>query len=129
MRLQQLDQQLRESELALSQITFKIDELRAETMRNQNELELLKSEDRQTLLQRNELERSLAEGEAQIRNKRMRLSLVKNDRELLALTHEVESLKESNQQLEADLLGRMEVAEQGAPRIAELTEKINKLET
>ena len=129
MRLQQLDQQLRESQQALSQITTRIDDLRAQATQNKDELELEKAEDRQALLQRNEVERSLAEGEAQIRNKRMRLSLVKNDRELLALTHEVEALKENNQQLEADLLMRMESAEQRTPRIAELTEALNKLET
>jgi len=54
----------------------------------------------------------------------MRLSLIRNERELQALGHEVESLKESNQRLETELLGRMEVSDQHAGRLKELTELI-----
>ena len=65
-------------------------------------------EDQQAAAARRDLEHELAEGEAQIRNKRMRLNLVRNDKELQALGHEVESLKETNQRLEAELLAPME---------------------
>ena len=54
----------------------------------------------------------------------MRLNLVRNDKELQALGHEVESLKESNQRLESEVLASMEAAEPRAPRIKELTELI-----
>jgi predicted nucleic acid-binding Zn-ribbon protein len=124
MSLQALDQDLREQEQALAKITGRIDELRAATEQAEAELETLKTEEQQALLARKELERTLAEGEEQIRDKRMRLSLIRNERELQALGHEVESLKESNQRLETELLGRMEVSEQHAGRLKELTELI-----
>src|SRR5438270_12995972 len=111
MRLQVLDQELREHEQALANVTGQVDELRSAADKSHAELEQLKAEDQQLLLSRKELENSLAEGEEQIRNKRMRLSLIKNDRELQALQHEVDSLKENNQRIEADLLARMETLE------------------
>jgi len=124
MGLQALDQELREQEQALAKITGRIDELREATAQAESELETLKTEEQQALLARKELERTLAEGEEQIRDKRMRLSLIRNERELQALGHEVESLKESNQRLETELLGRMEVSDQHAGRLKELTDLI-----
>ena len=120
MRLQVLDQDMREQEQALSKITGRIDELRVATEQAEGELEKLKAEEQQALLARKELERNLAEGEEQIRNKRMRLTLIRNERELQALGHEVESLKESNQRLEGEILARMEGTDQRAARLDEL---------
>ncbi len=120
MRLQVLDQDLREQGQALSKITGRIDELRGATEQAEGELEKLKAEEQEALLARKELERNLAEGEEQIRNKRMRLTLIRNERELQALGHEVESLKESNQRLEGEILTRMEGTDQRAARIDEL---------
>ena len=54
----------------------------------------------------------------------MRLNLMRNDKELQALGHEVESLKENNQRLEGEVLTPMEAAEPRAARIKELTELI-----
>ena len=68
-------------------------------------------EDKETTAARKKLERELAEAKRRIRNKRMRLNLVRNDKELQALTHEVESLKENNQRLEGELLTSMEGAD------------------
>jgi len=124
MSLQALDQELREQEQALAKITKRIDELRVATEQAETELETLKNEEQQALLARKELERTLAEGEEQIRDKRMRLSLIRNERELQALGHEVETLKESNQRLESELLSRMEVSDQHTGRVKELTELI-----
>jgi predicted nucleic acid-binding Zn-ribbon protein len=120
--LQTIDQELRFQEQELSKITARVDELQARVELASTELEQLKEEEREAALARRELERTLAEGEVQIRNKRMRLSLIKNDRELQALGHEVEVLKESNQRLEGDLLARMEGGDQRGARLQELTE-------
>src|SRR5262249_38594731 len=124
MNLQALDQELREQEQALAKITKRIDELRTATEQAETELDTLRNEEQQALLARKELERTLAEGEEQIRDKRMRLSLIRNERELQALGHEVETLKESNQRLESELLSRMEVSDQHTGRVKELTELI-----
>jgi predicted nucleic acid-binding Zn-ribbon protein len=77
---------------------------------------------------RRQLEKELAEGEARIRNKRMRLNQVRNDKELQALAHEVETQKETNQRLEADLLSLMEASEPRTVRLAELTPLVEHLQ-
>lgn len=120
--LQALDQQLRAQEQALSKITARVDELRARNEQSASELERLRADEQQAELARRELERALAAGEVEIRNKRMRLSQIKNERELQALGHEVESLKEGNQRLEAELLAKLEAADGRPQRIAEVSE-------
>ena len=112
--LQAIDQELRVQEQELSKITAKVDELAARVEQSAAELDQLKNEEREAAIARRELERTLAEGEVQIRNKRMRLSLIKNERELQALSHEVEVLKDSNQRIEAELLSRMDGGDRNA---------------
>src|SRR5215469_17109169 len=73
-----------------------------------------------------ELEQTLATGEARIRNKRMRLNLVRTDKELQALTHEVEALKDTNLRLESEVLALTEAADPRTARIKELGEAIAK---
>jgi hypothetical protein len=122
--LQAIDQELRFQEQELSKITARVDELQTRVEQSSAELERLKDEEREAALARRELERTLAEGEVLIRNKRMRLSLIKNDRELQALGHEVDVLKESNQRLEAELLTRMDGGEQRGAQLQELSETL-----
>jgi predicted nucleic acid-binding Zn-ribbon protein len=125
-QLQALDQQLRLREQELSRVTARVDELRVRVAQSASELERLHQEEQQSELARRELERTLAEGEVQIRNKRMRLSLIKNDRELQALAHEVDTLKETNQRLEADLLSRMEGGDQRSRQLQELSDGLKR---
>ena len=124
MALQSIDRQLQELGQSLSSIAGRVEQLRGEIETSGAELERLAEEDKQATATRRVLERELAEGEAQIRNKRMRLNLVRNDKELQALGHEVESLKENNQRLESEVLASMQAAEPRGPRIQELTELI-----
>jgi uncharacterized protein len=129
MSLQGLDRRLKELEESLTTISAPVDQLRVETENDKAELDRLSEEDQQALLVRKQTERELAEGEARIRNHRMRLNLIRNEKELQAIGHEVEALKENNQRLEAEVLSMMEAAEQRAPRIKELTELIAKRRT
>jgi len=122
MNLQDLDRHLRELEESLATISARVDQLRDEASKAASELEQLSEEDKHALLARKQQERELAEGEARIRNHRMRLNLIRNEKELQAIGHEVETLKESNQRLETEVLVQLEAAEQRAPRIKELTE-------
>src|SRR5215469_6570949 len=124
--LQAIDQELRSQEQELSRIGARVAELQGRVEQTAAEVEALKVQERESALARRELERTLAEGEVQIRNKRMRLSLIKNERELQALGHEVKMLKESNQRLEAELLTRMDGGEQNATRLQELTETLER---
>lgn len=124
MDLQVLDRQLQELELSLAAVAGRVDQLRAETEKNQAELQRLTEEDQQVAAARKRLEKELAEGEARIRNKRMRLNIVRTDKELQAVTHEVDSLKETNQKTEADLVALNDAVGSRATRIKELGEVV-----
>lgn len=124
MSLQTIDRELHELEGTLAHVAERIELLRQESEQQQAELDRLKAEEQETGTTRRRLEKELAEGEARIRNKRMRLNQVRNDKENLALGHEVDALKENNQRLEAEALALMEAAEPRSTRIAELTESI-----
>src|ERR1700683_4233684 len=126
MDLQIIDRQLQELEQSLSSIAGRVDQLRDENKSNQAELDRLTDQDKEITAARKKAERELAEGEVRIRNKRMRLTLVRNDKELQALTHEIESLKETNQRLESELLTSMEGGDARTARIKELTEALAK---
>ncbi len=122
MDLQVIDRQLQELELSLTSIAGRVDQIRDENTKNQSELDRLSEQDKEISTARKKAERELAEGEVRIRNKRMRLTLVRNDKELQALTHEVDTLKETNQRLESEILTSMEGADTRTARIKELTE-------
>ncbi len=124
MSLQVIDRQLQELEQSLSSIAGRVEQLRGQTEQNQAELTRLTEDDKQIALNRKKTEKELAEGEARIRNKRMRLNLVRNDKELQALAHEVDSLKDNNQRLEAEALALMEGQEARTQRIEELAKAV-----
>ena len=126
MDLQVIDRQLQELEQSLSSIAGRVDQLRDENKNYQAEFDRLSEQDKEISAARKKAERELAEGEVRIRNKRMRLTLVRNDKELQALTHEIETLKETNQRLETELLTSMEGADVRTARIKELNEAIAK---
>lgn len=126
MSLQAIDRELRELEETLCGVGRRVEELRGEIARGQAELDALNDEDQRAALGRRQVEKELAEGEARIRNKRMRLNQVRNETELQALTHEVETQKETNQRLESELLAQMESVEPRAARIAEMTAALEK---
>ena len=81
MSLQTIDRQLHELGHSLSSVAERVEQLRGEIETSQAELDRLTEEDQQAATARRHLERELADGEAQIRNKRMRLNLVRNDKE------------------------------------------------
>jgi predicted nucleic acid-binding Zn-ribbon protein len=126
MDLQNLDRKLRELEESLSTIAGRVNQLREHTAKHEAELEKLSGEEQEAAASRKKLERELAEGEARLRNKRMRQNLVRNDKELQALGHEVDSLKENNQRLEGELLVLMETATPRDAQLKELREAIEK---
>jgi predicted nucleic acid-binding Zn-ribbon protein len=126
MSLQAIDRELRELEQSLSSVAERVEKLRVESEQYQTELSRLTDDEQKSGTTRRLLEKELAEGEARIRNKRMRLNQVRNDKEMQALAHEVEAQKETNQRLEAEVLASMEGAEPRAARIVELTDVVGK---
>jgi uncharacterized protein len=127
MSLQAIDRELRDLEQALSSVAGRVEEFRLEVEKQQSELDGLIAEEQQTALIRRQVEKELAEGEARIRTKRMRLNQIRNDKELQAAAHEVETQKEANQRFETDLLGLMAASEPRSARIAELTASLEQL--
>jgi uncharacterized protein len=127
MSLQAIDRELRDLEQALASVAGRVQQLRLEAEKQQVELDRLTAEEQQSAVMRRQLEKELAEGEARIRNKRMRLTQVRNDKELQALSHEVDTQRESNQRFEAELLALMEVSEPRTASIAELTPLVQRL--
>jgi predicted nucleic acid-binding Zn-ribbon protein len=126
MDLQVLDRRLQELEQSLTTVAGRVEQLRDETGKNEAELQRLTEEDQQNAASRKKIEKELAESEARIRNKRMRLNLVRTDKELQALTHEVDSIKDHNSQLETELLTLMEPSDARTSRIKELGELVAK---
>ena len=120
--LQAIDRELQGLEGSLATIAGRVQELRQEIDQAQAELDALSNEDQLATTNRRALEKELAEGEANIRNKRMRLNQVRTDKELQALGHEVETLKETNQRMESDLIVLMEAADPRTKRIEEIKE-------
>ncbi len=124
MELQTIDRQLMELEQSLSSIAGRVDLLREQTQTNQKELDRLTEQDAEIIATRKKAERELAEGEVRIRNKRMRLTLIRNEKELQALSHEIETLKDTNQRVESELMATLEGADVRTARMKELTEAI-----
>jgi predicted nucleic acid-binding Zn-ribbon protein len=127
MSLQAIDRELRDLEQTLASVAGRVDQLRQEAEKQQAELDRLTIEEQQSSSVRRQLEKELAEGEARIRNKRMRLNQVRNEKELQALAHEVDVQKEANQRFEAELLALMETSESRNASIAELTPSVQQL--
>jgi uncharacterized protein len=128
MSLQAIDRELRDLDQALASVAGRVEELRADAEKQLAELGGLTAEEQQSGIVRRQLEKELAEGEARIRNKRMRLNQVRNDKELQALAHEVDTQKETNQRFEAELLAVMEASDARAARIAELTPAVEQVQ-
>jgi chromosome segregation ATPase len=89
MSLQAIDRELRELQEALATVSGRSVQLRQEAQDYTAELERLQQEDQQSAVTRRNLEKELAENEARQRNKRMRSNQVRNDRESLAVDHEI----------------------------------------
>jgi len=124
MGLQSIDRKLKDLEQSLSTVALRVNQLRDQTSKQEAELERLSTEEQEAAAARKKLERELAEGEARLRNKRMRQNLVRNDKELQALSHEVDSLKDGNQRVEGELLVMMESAGPRLTKIKELSETL-----
>src|SRR5262249_55747968 len=127
MSLQAIDRELRDLEQALTSVAGRVEQLRLDAQKEQAELDRLAADEQQSSSVRRQLEKELAEGEARIRNKRMRLNQVRNEKELQALAHEVDVQKEANQRFEAELLALMETSESRNASIAELTPSVQQL--
>jgi predicted nucleic acid-binding Zn-ribbon protein len=109
--LQEMDRRLKEKRLQLGGLTGEIDFLIEQANKQRTELEAMRAERSVLETQRTELETRLGTEEARIKDSRMRLNRVRNDRELMALRREIEVAKESNKLIEDQLIAVMEQLE------------------
>jgi predicted nucleic acid-binding Zn-ribbon protein len=126
--LQEVDRKRREKTERVQALEAEIAECESELERQREAARSVRSQ-RDTLdAQRRELEEHLESEEAKMKDRRMRLNRVRNEKELQALRREIELSKEANQQAEEQVLGILEALEKLAPEVAETERALAEME-
>lgn len=109
--LQQIDRLQRERNLKLRAVETDLDRLKAEIEQQRGQTLARQSERDGLETKRRDLEALLEDEENKLKDRRMRLNRVRNEKELQALRREIEVTKETNQRNEEELLRLMEALE------------------
>jgi predicted nucleic acid-binding Zn-ribbon protein len=119
--LQEIDRQNRERQLEIMELEREAAELDATIESRRAVVDGARSEASVAQVRRRELEALLQEEERKIKDRRMRLSRIRNEQELQAAQREIDANKESNSRLEEELLTLLEQSEalEGGLREAE----------
>lgn len=112
--LQSLDRVRREKLKTVEELEAEIAQLEREIRERRETTEAATAELAEAEAKRRELEATLESEGSKMKDRRMRLNRVRNEKELMALRHEIEVGKEANQQVEEQALSVLE-------RIDELT--------
>jgi predicted nucleic acid-binding Zn-ribbon protein len=102
--LQEIDCRLREKTELLQALEREVTELESQRLLQREHTLTAQAERDAVEVQRRELEARLEDDEAKMKDRRMRLNRVRNEKELQALRREIEIGKEANQQAEEELL-------------------------
>ena len=126
--LQELDQRLQRKEQQLEELHQQVAVIVAEKEAREGE-----AEERQQRIDTLERQHREADGqlkleEEKIKEKRVRLNRVRNERELLVLQREIELMKESNGQLEENILNVLEQLEEEGRQQTEILARIQELQ-
>jgi predicted nucleic acid-binding Zn-ribbon protein len=126
--LQNVDREIRGSthakEALLAEIRQKVEALEAK----KTEVEQVRGEWMEKDKLRQEKERTLQEGAGKAMEKRMRMSRIKNLKELQSLQREIDLIKQGNTQLEEELIVVMEELESREGSLREKEEELKKVE-
>jgi predicted nucleic acid-binding Zn-ribbon protein len=106
--LQSLDRIRREKLKTVEELEAEIAQLEQEVRERKETTAAATAELVEAETKRRELEATLETEGSKMKDRRMRLNRVRNERELLALRHEIEVGKESNQQVEEQVLSVLE---------------------
>lgn len=119
--LQEIDRQNRERQLEIDELEREAAELDAAIASRRALVESARADSTTAQVRRQELEALLQEEERKIKDRRMRLSRIRNEQELQAAQREIDANKESNSRLEEELLTVLEQSEalEGGLREAE----------
>jgi uncharacterized protein len=126
--LQDLDRQRREQSELAQTLQAEIGDLEGQLQRQREETRALQAERDAAEAKRQELENQLEAEEVKMKDRRMRLNRVRNEKELQALRREIEVGKEANQLLEDELLRIMEALEELTAKSVEAAGKLAELE-
>jgi len=113
----------------LDSLTGVLKEVEARRGQRRVEMTRLRSEHEELEAQRRAMEARLEDESNKIRDSRMRMTRVRNERELLALKHEVNLAQEATGQCEEDLLGVMERIEEIDTSLVEAAAQLDAAET
>lgn len=125
--LQALDQQLQLKRKEAEESEQRVQALEA-AVRDKGQAAKTAREDLAGLTSRQrELEQRLATAEAKAKERRMRISRIRNEKELAAARRELDALKEESTQVEEELIGVLEQVEQAAATVRDLESELAKL--
>lgn len=126
--LQNVDRQIKEKNGAKSLLAQEIHKREEEIKLKRTEVAQLKAEWTEKDKIRQEKERHLQDEGRKATDKRMRMSRIKNIRELQALQHEVDQIKQANSLLEEELIAVLEDLDARAAILGERDTELKKLE-
>ncbi len=126
--LQTIDLALRERTDAIDALERRVADLETELAELRGQLDACRSERAGIEARRRELEGSLAVEEGKMKDRRMRLNRIRNEKEAAAVRREIELGKEENQKLEEELMAIFEQLETIGAREGELQQTFDALE-
>jgi len=125
--LQEIDQRLQKKEQALQELRQQTTTMLSEIEATERQAEEQQQRIAQLETDRRSAEMNLREEEDKIKEKRVRLNRIRNDRELQALRREIDSMKEANSQLEDETIQLLEQIEREKLALVETNTKIDEL--
>lgn len=126
--LQGVDREIQEKNRAKGILLAEIQRVEEEIKAKRAEIDLLRTEWVEKDRTRSEKERMLQEEGRKAAEKRMRMNRVKNLKELQALQREIDQIKQSNAQLEEELIPLLEELEGQATSVKVKEEELARLE-
>jgi predicted nucleic acid-binding Zn-ribbon protein len=102
--LQVVDQQLRERTEAIDVLRRQLADIESELAAQRKLLDACRAERADLETRRRDLEGTLSDEESKMKDRRMRLNRIRNEKEASAVRREIEVGKEGNQKMEEDLM-------------------------
>lgn len=126
--LQEIDQRNRERGLKIEEIKQQAADLAAEREAKQTEVDAVRANADSTGVQRRELEAVLQEEERRLKDRRMRLTRIRNDKEHEAAQREIDGLKELSSRHEEELITLLEQSESVDGGLRSVEEELKEIE-